>query len=215
MGMLKKLDVAQKKSVAEALVEKYFNQHDVIIRQGDPGNTFYILYEGVVSVTKDGTALVSLDASDAVQFFGEGALLKNEPRAATITVTSSHAKALAMDRHAFELLLGQVHDQLAEQTVGRMMSLTIQVRNRRPSRGAALQGPKIKKADLSMIALLGCGGFGSVELWEHKSNGKVYALKTISKGFILMTNAQKNVMNEKNIMMMLDSPFIVKLYLLQ
>lgn len=36
------------------------------------------------------------------------------------------------------------------------------------------QSPRILMSDLSKIGLLGAGGFGAVELWEHKSSGETY-----------------------------------------
>jgi len=65
---------------------------------------------------------------------------------------------------------------------------------------------------LSRVGLLGCGGFGTVELMEHLDTGETYALKGISKGFIVKVGAQQNIMNEKHLMSMVDSPFIIKLY---
>jgi len=59
---------------------------------------------------------------------------------------------------------------------------------------------------------LGCGGFGAVELYEHKATGATYALKSLSKGYVVKTGMQESVMNEKNIMLMTNSPFIIKLY---
>ena len=40
---------------------------------------------------------------------------------------------------------------------------------------------KILKKDLKKIGVLGCGGFGAVELHEHKKTGESYALKMLSK----------------------------------
>merc|ERR1712060_395637 len=66
--------------------------------------------------------------------------------------------------------------------------------------------------DLQRIGLLGCGGFGAVELWEHKVTGETYAMKGLSKGYVVQTGMQESVMNEKNILMMTNSDFIIKLY---
>ena len=37
--------------------------------------------------------------------------------------------------------------------------------------GLAENRTKIKRSDLKRIGLLGCGGFGAVELWEHSKTG--------------------------------------------
>jgi len=71
---------------------------------------------------------------------------------------------------------------------------------------------KILRKDLIKIGLLGCGGFGAVELYEHKTTGQTYAMKGLSKGYIVKTGMQESVMNEKNILMMTNSDFITRLY---
>merc|ERR1719162_1195566 len=62
---------------------------------------------------KDGAEMAKLNASPArqtAQFFGERALMNAEPRAATVQVTSTTAKALALDRDSFVMLLGPLED---------------------------------------------------------------------------------------------------------
>jgi cAMP-dependent protein kinase regulator len=103
----------EKKAIAEALVEMHFAKGEVILQQNEPGNTFYILYEGEVEVIKDNKVVTKLEAKQkagAAQYFGEKALLKNEPRAATVKVNSETAKALALDRESFDMLLGSLTD---------------------------------------------------------------------------------------------------------
>merc|ERR1719453_1667325 len=70
----------------------------------------------------------------------------------------------------------------------------------------------IQLSDLRRIGLLGCGGFGAVTLELHKQTGDTYALKQLSKGYILKMKTQKGVMREKEIMSLCYSPFIIKLY---
>ena len=41
-------------------------------------------------------------------------------------------------------------------------------------------------ADLKKLGLLGCGGFGAVELVEYTKTGDMYALKNLSKGYDCM-----------------------------
>jgi len=49
-------------------------------------------------------------------------------------------------------------------------------------------------------------------MYEHKETGATYAMKALSKGYIVKTGMQDSVMNEKFILMMTNSDFIVKLY---
>lgn len=213
--ILSSLLAPEKQQVARALMEVHFSKNEVIIQQGNPGTTFYILFEGEVAVSIDGDEKVRLQASQdrsTAQYFGERALLNNEPRAATVKVTSKDAKALALDKEAFDLLLGPLEDILARKDAGASGKGPVA-----PPAGAVHGGrdphkPKILMSDLSKIGLLGAGGFGAVELWEHKSSGETYAMKCISKGFILKTGMQDSVTTEKNILFMTNSSFIIRLY---
>jgi len=218
--ILESLLQEEKKAIAQAFIEMHFAKNEVILQQGEAGNTFYILYDGEVAVVKDGKEQVRLAASPAkaqAQYFGERALIRNEPRDATVCVTSETAKALALDRDSFDLLLGPLEEIIkrSQDTKGQ---------GGRPSlvKGAGAMKPEANKQDkarerverkqLTKIGLLGCGGFGAVELYEHKVSGETYAMKGLSKGYIVKTGMQESVMNEKNILLMTNSPFIVKLY---
>jgi serine/threonine protein kinase len=59
---------------------------------------------------------------------------------------------------------------------------------------------------------LGCGGFGAVELVEHNETKDTFALKALSKGYVVKCGMKKGVMSERNIQFMCDSPFVVKLH---
>jgi hypothetical protein len=71
-----------------------------------------------------------------------------------------------------------------------------------------------KYRNLDCIGVLGYGGFGSVTLEKDITTGNTFALKMISKGSILQSRAQKEetVVREKEVLLMLDHPFIIKLY---
>merc|ERR1712113_725051 len=47
---------------------------------------------------------------------------------------------------------------------------------------------------------------------EHKVTKETYAMGGLSKGYIVKTGMQESVMNEKNILMMTNSPFIIRLW---
>jgi serine/threonine protein kinase len=63
----------------------------------------------------------------------------------------------------------------------------------------------LKQTDLKRVGLLGCGGFGAVTLEQHKVTGETFALKQLSKGYVIQTKMEKSVMSEKNILAMCNS----------
>jgi len=70
----------------------------------------------------------------------------------------------------------------------------------------------VLRKDLKCIGLLGCGGFGTVELVEHQSTKESYALKSLSKGYVVQSGMQASVLSEKDVQLLCDSAFIIKLY---
>lgn len=77
------------KVVYENLVIRHYKKGEVIIKEGDTGDEFYILTEGGVHVSRltpagDVIALADLDSSMNI-FFGETALISNDTRNATVT----------------------------------------------------------------------------------------------------------------------------------
>lgn len=63
--------------------------------------------------------------------------------------------------------------------------------------------------DLKQLSVLGTGGFGRVVLVS--CSGKHYALKCMSKHYIIEAGLQEHVIREKQIMMEVQSPFVVNL----
>lgn len=66
-----------------------------------------------------------------------------------------------------------------------------------------------KLKDLKYIGMLGVGGYGRVELVQHK-NQETFALKYLKKYEMVQQQQQKHVFNEKEIMLACDTSFIVK-----
>jgi MFS family permease len=83
--------------LARALVRVELAEGDVVIREGDPGDRFYVVESGDLAVSKDGRLLASMGPGD---FFGEIALLRDVPRTATVTATTPTVLQ-ALDRQHF------------------------------------------------------------------------------------------------------------------
>ncbi|CAK0911737.1 unnamed protein product, partial [Prorocentrum cordatum] len=64
---------------------------------------------------------------------------------------------------------------------------------------------------LEKVTLLGSGNFGNVFLARNPSTRQLYALKRLSKGYVQSSGTAQQVCWERDLMTMLDSPFVVKL----
>ncbi|MEW6042421.1 MAG: cyclic nucleotide-binding domain-containing protein, partial [Elusimicrobiota bacterium] len=78
------------KASASCMKQRLFSEGEFIIYQGEAGNSLFLIARGVVRVSREenGTKrdLATLFAGD---FFGEMALLHNEPRSASIQAITS------------------------------------------------------------------------------------------------------------------------------
>lgn len=62
-----------------------------------------------------------------------------------------------------------------------------------------------------MTKKLGNGAFGEVFEALDNLTGHTVAVKSVNKAYILKINKKRHVMREKNILMSLNHPFIIKL----
>jgi len=115
VSILKDIGTYEISQVADALIFTNHGPEEVIIKQGDNGETFYIVEEGNLYAWKEEG--VSLMEYGAGSFFGELALLRNDPRAASVT-TRSECKILSIDRKTFTRLLGPLKDLLEAHAQG-------------------------------------------------------------------------------------------------
>lgn len=104
---------------------KRFSRDGVILREGDPGKSFFLLARGVVEVSKKVAEenLVLARLSDG-SVFGEMALVSKEPRSATVRALS-HVDLLELERSDLEKEARQVKSigqALKKFTRSRMLS---------------------------------------------------------------------------------------------
>ena len=74
-----------------------FAAGDVIFAEGDPGDRFYVVREGTVTLSADGRKLEDVGPGG---IFGELALLDNAPRSATATAATD-VDVLPLDERGF------------------------------------------------------------------------------------------------------------------
>ena len=96
--MFKGLNTAEREKLIDNLQEVRFSRGAEILKQGDPGETFYIVKTGTVKVTQmqkgASRAETIKEALGSGDYFGEMALLESQPRMATVTASLGFALGL-------------------------------------------------------------------------------------------------------------------------
>ena len=187
--LFKNLSENTLEAIAKNMKKEKFNKGDVIIQEGTSGNTFYLISKGKVTITKEGKPLRVLDTGECL---GEKSLLSND--------SLRTASAIAEDKVICYVIYKKEFDMILKDENTREYLL----------KKLALQNTDIQLSDLYYIKFLGKGKFGSVSLVHNQQN--IYAIKAIS---IKMVEKEKMLwkyfVNERNIMLSLDHPFIVKM----
>jgi cAMP-dependent protein kinase regulator len=126
MPLFAELDGLQIQLIAAQLREETYNPGAIVIRQGEIGETFYVIESGrvQVSVAQDGEENVVAERGPG-EYVGEIALLLKVPRTATVrALTPTHV--LALHKADFDRLVAEhlyVSRGLERETSRRMMDL--------------------------------------------------------------------------------------------
>ncbi|KAI5717800.1 hypothetical protein M8J77_011366 [Diaphorina citri] len=114
VSILESLEKWERLTVADSLEPVSFQDKEAIVRQGQPGDDFYIIVEGTALVlqnTVEEESPVEVGKLGPSDYFGEIALLLDRPRAATV-VAKGPLKCVKLDRARFERVLGPCADIL-------------------------------------------------------------------------------------------------------
>lgn len=107
--VLQSLSAYERSKLADALDSQTFKAGSNVVNEGDAGENFYFIEDGVADVIKDGTGkITSLNKGD---YFGELALLYDSPRQATVKAVTD-LKVVSLNKNGFQRLLGPAVDIL-------------------------------------------------------------------------------------------------------
>jgi tRNA threonylcarbamoyladenosine dehydratase len=109
LGVYSPLDDESFAELRSFMEEREWGPGSVIVRQGDPGDSFFVVVEGEVQVEREATPGATPDVVARLgpgDYFGELALITGEPRNATV-VAASACRTLELGSSSFEQFLGQ------------------------------------------------------------------------------------------------------------
>ena len=213
--LLKPLLNSELHLIDQALELNRYNKDDIIFKLGDPGDKFYIVKDGKLSGTAKDNTKFDINIGG---FFGERALLTNEPRAATIKC-STECELLTLSKIDFDALLGPLEDIMKrnmeeydkpEDERNLLNNNSIKNNNNGNSNDNNRQC-QCKLDEFKVIGILGRGAFGTVKLVSDPKTDISYALKGIRKCQVVELGQQTHILNEKKVMKMLDNQFLVNL----
>lgn len=104
-GVFAKLPAAHIESLLDCFRRQSVKSGEVIVRQNEPGDYYYVIERGRARVTREvAGALVELAELDAGDAFGEEALIAETNRNATVTMKTD-GELLRLDKDDFDKLL--------------------------------------------------------------------------------------------------------------
>ena len=217
LPLFSKLSEDERKRVASRFRPTEFAGNTVICEENQQHVMFYVVKTGKVKITgrTGGASPTIVGPGDS---FGEDALTGSGVMRYRAEVVEEGTQCLVISRVAFEAEVGSL-EAIQSRTeapgaadgaaagAGGGADQAARVTSLEPARAKK----DIRYEDLESFQTLGVGTFGRVRLVRHRETKTPYALKMLQKAQVVANEQQQNVMNERNIMMALDHPFILKL----
>jgi cGMP-dependent protein kinase 1 len=173
--------------LAKRMTKEVFQTREEIIREGSTGDKFYIIKTGKVKVYQKGKFIREMETGSC---FGEIALLIGSTRTCTI-IAAERSQCFVLNKDSFN----EIVDLELLKHLQKILSL---------------QDINVNLDNLFYVKTLGQGRYGKVFLVHNQKN--FYAIKMGSiKNIVSKGNLIKYFINEKNVMLMTDHPFIIKL----
>ena len=206
-------DGSQLDDLTIAMKVDVYEEGQVILREGEMGDTFYIVKSGRVERyrnDKNGDEK-SDGVVDVKKSFGTTSLLKGAPSPLTYRAASS-VQLYYLTRKDFEEIMGSFKDALDGTIVSRMTRKSESKRTIKTSASYLDRCYECEFDELDFFNILGKGAFGQVTLVQSKKTKKVFALKAQSKNYIAKKNQKEHVLNEYRIMKEIEHPCILGIH---
>lgn len=188
VSLFRYLSSEKLKALVKYLKEEEFVAGASIITQGEIGDKLFIIKSGSVNIVKNGECVRGLSAGS---FFGERAILFNEPRSAGV-LAAENSVCWVLDKAGF--------DKVIDEKMNNILIKRIE-----------LQNDSLSLNDLVPIKVIGRGTHGVVYLCSDVGKKALYALKTVTRQKISAFELYENLATERSILMRIDNLMIVKL----
>jgi cGMP-dependent protein kinase len=186
---LRNLTDDKKELIQKELKTEKFNNGKKIIMQGAMGNKLYIIKEGRVDFFLNSKYIKSCYEGDD---FGSKSLIFSDAKNSTTVIANGQVVCYTLSAEIFKKILDP---NLMEYFQNKFF----------------LEDFSIELKDLDNVKELGKGSYGFVNLVRSKKNKHLYAIKALNLQQIKKENLQQSVELEKNVLLKIDHPFIMKM----
>ncbi|MFY9780974.1 MAG: Crp/Fnr family transcriptional regulator [Candidatus Baltobacteraceae bacterium] len=183
--LFRDFDVAELAEVAQLVTARRYGKHQTIFREGDPGQTFYLILEGSVAIVRiapDGreTILSILKERD---FFGEMSIFDSSVRAASVR-TLTEVEVGVIERDDFLALIDR------SPRIGRLLVISLSERLRAANKMIAATASQDIRSRLASVLLNLMQNFG-----EPVSNGTRISLRLTNQEMANMIGTTRETVN--------------------
>eukprot|EP01029_Cantina_marsupialis_P017097 TRINITY_DN383_c2_g2_i3.p1 TRINITY_DN383_c2_g2~~TRINITY_DN383_c2_g2_i3.p1 ORF type:complete len:655 (+),score=121.90 TRINITY_DN383_c2_g2_i3:1411-3375(+) len=195
LELFESMDDRQLSQIYSKTNRRFFDEGELICRQGEIGDSFFVIARGEVLVRRHNKGRIhNVVELRSGEFFGERGVVTEDPRSADC-VALTDVLCLELDRESFL--------QFAPDSIAIL---------KRRKYISDLSTQRLKLQDLEQRQTVGVGGFGRVKVAVHRSTNKPYALKYMEKAKIIQLGQRQHILDERIVMAELDHPFITKLH---
>jgi len=183
--LFREFEDAQLQQIAQTAAVRNYHKHEFVVREGDPGGTFYIILEGSVAVTRiasDGreTILSILKGND---FFGEMSLFDSSLRSASIKTLTDVTVGVIEEKEFLDML-----DRTPK--IGRYLVTALSQRLRAANQLIAATTSQDIRARLASLLLNLTQSFG-----EKVENGTKITLRLTNQEMANMIGTTRETVN--------------------
>lgn len=223
--MFGKLSHREKDKVVAAFKAFRLAKGKSLASAGAPLSGFYVVKSGVVVVSDSGSEVERIKAGG---YFGQAALRASTRSPHDYAAAEADTEVFHIDKATFEATVGATMaevearaeaDVAAANAKDDASSAAASGSGSSSSSSSSANGvpvppmqDSIAFEDLEVLRTLGAGTFGRVKLVRHRPTGNAYALKMLQKAQIVAYGQQKNILNERNVMVQVSHPFVLKLF---
>lgn len=218
VNVLKNVPESLKRKLLDLAQQISYAPGEFIIREGDEGDTFFIVKDGEAKVLQRSPQSSSSSARSSFSSakgqppdvevarigpgdtFGEMALLNRSPRMASV-IACSKVDCFVLDRTHFESIFAPVKSELHDLA-----------KQRETLNADKCFSHWISIANLERVRIIGMGSYGIVYIAQHTPSRRFVAVKEMWKARLEESRQVHHICGEKQLLEKIDSPFLLKFY---